>query len=138
VLFFLLVLLYSGSRWWISIHWHIPTFLGWSLLDHGERWFRCVLGLSLWNFYWKFFHRNSKENFFLCCVFVWFWYQLNCSFSEGSTDFFFLIVFYEIVWVLLLLVIFEGIVEFLTKQSGPGLFFFFFLAHGVKCLLLFP
>ena len=48
--------------------------------------FWCILGFSLLVFYWEFLHRCSWVwlvcNSLFCWVFVWLWYQGNCSFIK--------------------------------------------------------
>jgi hypothetical protein len=59
--FFLWVCLYSRLHWWISVHWTIPAFLGWILLDH-DRWsFWCISGFSLQEFCWEINQIEAKR-----------------------------------------------------------------------------
>ena len=44
----------------VSVYWTIPASLGWSLLDHGELSFWCVLGLGLQEFF-EYFCTNIHE-----------------------------------------------------------------------------
>lgn len=69
---FLLAGLCTRSYWWISIHWNIPVYLGWSLLEHGEWPFDMLLGSKCEDFVEYFFINIHKKKWpevlFLCLL----------------------------------------------------------------------
>ena len=111
--FFLLVCLYSGLHWQISICWTSSASLGWSLLDHDGWSFWCVLGfglcilLSFGGFLFVCFVLCSRGNFVcnflpllnLCVISVsgWPWpHEMNLAM-------FLLFLFCRMIWGVLLL-----------------------------------
>lgn len=82
--FSLWVCLYNHLGCRIYIYETIPTYVGWSL---SSRIFFLICSLIRFAKCYYFcidIHKgNHSEVFFLCCIFVWFWYKHNYDFIEG-------------------------------------------------------
>ena len=104
-----------------SLHPRVEAYLI-MVNDHFDVFLELVCEIFCENFCINIHKGNQSEVLFLCCVFVWFWYQYNCGLIEqiGQCSFYFYFVEqFDEYWYQ---VFFEGLIEFCAKPIWPQTF----------------